>query len=169
MLVIGWIKFFLLWHNWSEATHRTGWWHLTSKKLVHIPQNNFTWKPVVLSRNVGCFSQATQHVFLSLNIIVSVSQNNYLPKLKDLLTTEKSGYFATPRHWQSNVDSEQAKCETGLSFGQAGIQAFFKHCLCTCTLLIGTGLPDLTEDTRWVCSHSSTRRKRGQNTFNDTI
>ena len=52
---------------------------------------------------------------------------------------------------------------------EAGIQAFFKRCLCPYTLLIGTGLPDLTEDTRWVCSHSSTRRKRGQNTFNDTI
>ena len=29
---------------------------------------------------------------------VSVTQNNYLPKPKDLLTTEKSGYFATPCH-----------------------------------------------------------------------
>ena len=25
-----------------------------------------------------------------------------------------------------------------------------------------TGLPDLTEDTSWVCSHSSTRKKEGK-------
>ena len=55
VLLTGWNKF-PTWHNLSEALPRNGWWHVISIEFLHsFSRRHFAGKPLVTSRNVGCF------------------------------------------------------------------------------------------------------------------
>ena len=55
VFLIGWCKF-PTWHDQSEALPSYGYWHVISMKFLHsFLRRHFAGKPLVTSRNVGCF------------------------------------------------------------------------------------------------------------------